>query len=76
MTEQERADAQDLAGVLAKEIQAEDLKVSGYNIGANCGATAGQTVMHAHLQHIPRRKGDVNDPRGGVRGAIPSKMAY
>jgi ATP adenylyltransferase len=76
MTEQERADAHDLARVLAKEIQAEDLKVSGYNIGANCGATAGQTVMHAHLHLIPRRKGDVNDPRGGVRGAIPSKMAY
>jgi hypothetical protein len=25
---------------------------------------------------IPRRKGDVNEPRGGVRGVIPEKQIY
>jgi diadenosine tetraphosphate (Ap4A) HIT family hydrolase len=45
----------------------------GYNIGANCGAAGGQTVMHAHIHIIPRFNGDVPDPRGGVRGVIPEK---
>lgn len=48
----------------------------GYNIGANCGAVAGQTVMHLHMHLIPRYKGDMDDPRGGVRGVIPSKQKY
>ena len=38
--------------------------------------SAGQTVMHAHWHLIPRRKGDMPDPRGGVRGVIPSRMRY
>ena len=42
--------------------------------GINAGASAGQTVSHVHL--IPRRDGDVVDPRGGVRGVIPSKQRY
>ena len=37
---------------------------------------AWQTVMHAHWHLIPRRKGDVSDPRGGVRGVISSRMRY
>ena len=49
---------------------------SGYNIGANCGKSAGQTVMHCHIHIIPRYDGDVEDPRGGVRGVIPSKQKY
>ena len=49
---------------------------SGYNIGVNCGKSAGQTVMHCHIHIIPRYDGDVEDPRGGVRGAIPSKQKY
>lgn len=48
----------------------------GYNIGANCGIAAGQTVPHLHLHLIPRYKGDMEDPRGGVRGVIPSKQKY
>ncbi len=36
----------------------------------------GQTVMHAHIHLIPRRDGDVEDPRGGVRGCVPGKMGY
>lgn len=55
-----------------------DLECSphGYNIGANCGEAAGQTVMHLHLHLIPRYHGDMENPRGGVRGVIPSKQKY
>lgn len=43
----------------------------GYNLGANCGEVAGQTVMHLHFHLIPRYRGDMEDPKGGVRGVIP-----
>jgi len=48
----------------------------GYNIGANCGEVAGQSVMHLHVHLIPRYQGDMEDPKGGVRGVIPSKQKY
>ncbi len=48
----------------------------GYNIGINNGEAAGQTVMHLHVHLIPRYKGDMPNPRGGVRGVIPGKQKY
>lgn len=39
----------------------------GYNIGINCGEAAGQTIFHLHIHIIPRYKGDVENPRGGIR---------
>jgi diadenosine tetraphosphate (Ap4A) HIT family hydrolase len=48
----------------------------GYNIGVNVGEAAGQTVMHLHVHVIPRYAGDVADPRGGVRGAVPERRVY
>jgi diadenosine tetraphosphate (Ap4A) HIT family hydrolase len=42
----------------------------------NCGVFAGQSVMHAHIHLIPRYRGDVADPRGGVRNIIPHKAHY
>ena len=54
----------------------KDNSITGFNIGINQGETAGQTVMHLHIHLIPRRKGDIEDPRGGVRGVIPSKQKY
>jgi diadenosine tetraphosphate (Ap4A) HIT family hydrolase len=51
-------------------------KPDGYNIGINCGETAGQTVMHCHIHIIPRYNGDCENPRGGVRGVIPEKQHY
>lgn len=45
----------------------------GFNVGANCGLAAGQSVWHAHIHVIPRYKGDVADPLGGVRNVIPRK---
>ena len=48
----------------------------GYNVGFNAGEAAGQTVFHLHVHVIPRFRGDVEDPRGGVRHVIPEKAAY
>ena len=48
----------------------------GFNVGFNDGAAAGQTVAHAHIHVIPRRAGDVPDPRGGIRWIIPDKAPY
>lgn len=52
------------------------LQPTGYNIGANVGRDAGQTVMHVHIHVIPRYRGDSDDPTGGVRGVIPGKARY
>ena len=49
---------------------------SGYNIGININEAAGQTISHAHIHLIPRYTGDVNNPRGGVRGVIPLNQDY
>jgi diadenosine tetraphosphate (Ap4A) HIT family hydrolase len=48
----------------------------GYNMGINDGEAAGQTVMHLHLHLIPRYRGDVANPRGGIRHCIPGKGHY
>ena len=53
-----------------------DDAVTAFNIGINAGQEAGQTIFHCHLHLIPRRKGDVEEPRGGVRGVIPEKQKY
>ena len=48
----------------------------GFNVGINIGEAAGQSVFHCHMHLIPRYKGDVPNPKGGVRGVIPSKKKY
>jgi len=48
----------------------------GYNIGVNVNEAAGQSVLHVHMHLIPRYKGDVENPRDGVRGVIPEKQNY
>jgi diadenosine tetraphosphate (Ap4A) HIT family hydrolase len=53
-----------------------DASIDGFNIGMNSGRSAGQTVFHCHIHLIPRRSGDMADPRGGVRGVIPGKQKY
>ena len=62
-----REEARRLAGVS---------DVEGVNVGVNSGAAAGQTVGHAHVHVIPRRVGDVADPKGGVRWVIPGRADY
>ena len=76
LTLEERRDAEALILSLRKRILKSDPTVTGFNIGVNCGVSAGQTIMHAHIHLIPRRDGDIPNPRGGVRGVIPDKMAY
>ena len=53
-----------------------DFSPDGYNVGINVNEAAGQTVFHVHMHLIPRYKGDVENPRGGVRGVIPDKQKY
>jgi ATP adenylyltransferase len=55
---------------------AEDTAIQGFNVGMNCGETAGQTIMRCHVHLIPRRAGDIDQPRGGIRAVIPGKAAY
>jgi diadenosine tetraphosphate (Ap4A) HIT family hydrolase len=48
----------------------------GYNIGVNVGLAAGQSIYHVHIHVIPRYKGDVENPQGGVRHVIPRNAHY
>jgi diadenosine tetraphosphate (Ap4A) HIT family hydrolase len=45
-------------------------------VGVNVGEAGGQTIAHAHLHVIPRYRGDVVDPRGGIRAVIPAMARY
>jgi len=58
------------------KIEQRDSTVVGFNIGMNNGEVAGQTIFHCHIHLIPRRTGDVENPRGGVRHIIPGKGYY
>ena len=76
----------DLSGIEKRDIWelSEKVKIlienqfspDGINIGINIGEYAGQTIPHCHIHIIPRYSGDVIDPKGGVRGVIPSKQKY
>lgn len=61
----------ELMRAFAKQIMNADGLVSGFNIGVNAGRIAGQSMFHCHIHLIPRRPGDVESPRGGVRHLIP-----
>lgn len=76
LTQQELLACDDLLKALKTEIQQLDSSVTGFNIGMNAGEAAGQTIFHCHIHLIPRRVGDVEKPRGGIRHLIPGKGAY
>jgi ATP adenylyltransferase len=76
LSAQEREDCHQLLVESKAQILKKDATVDGFNIGINSGESAGQTVFHCHIHLIPRRTGDTANPRGGVRGVIPSKAAY
>lgn len=76
LTDQEREACHQLMVEMREKIQHQDESVDGFNIGMNNGQSAGQTVFHCHIHLIPRRLGDADDPRGGVRGVIPEKQKY
>lgn len=74
-THEERAALLELVDA-GKALLDERFGPDGYNVGINVGDAAGQTVMHLHVHLIPRYRGDVPEPRGGVRGVIPARQSY
>ncbi len=73
---EETGDLFQLAKKVSVELRQDDKRISGFNIGFNVGATAGQSVDHAHLHVIPRRAGDVENPRGGIRQILNDPSGY
>jgi diadenosine tetraphosphate (Ap4A) HIT family hydrolase len=59
-----------------KGIVQEKYNPAGFNVGININEAAGQTVPHVHIHLIPRYEGDVEEPRGGVRGVVPGRKVY
>ena len=59
-----------------KKLLDAEFNPDGYNIGVNVGQPAGQSIFHVHIHIIPRYKGDVENPQGGVRHVIPKKGHY
>jgi len=76
LTADELLACDELLRSFAAEIKLRDPTVEGFNIGINAGAAAGQTIFHCHIHLIPRRNGDVENPRGGIRHLIPGKGYY
>ena len=76
LTEEETAAMFELLHLQKEDLKNKDSSITGFNIGINDGEDAGQTIMHCHIHLIPRRSGDMEDPRGGVRGVIPEKQSY
>jgi diadenosine tetraphosphate (Ap4A) HIT family hydrolase len=69
LTRPERNSCDTLLRKMKEAIAHDDSNVEGFNVGTNAGEVAGQTVLHAHIHLIPRKRGDVERPRGGVRHA-------
>ncbi len=76
LTTAEMTEAWQLIQQLTTELLHQDATITGFNIGMNCGYDAGQSIFHSHIHLIPRRQGDMENPRGGVRGVIPVKQHY
>jgi diadenosine tetraphosphate (Ap4A) HIT family hydrolase len=62
--------------IKTKEVIDKKYHPDAYNVGLNEGLDAGRTVHHLHVHVIPRYKGDVENPRGGIRNIIPGKGNY
>ncbi len=76
LTDEEWSAILHLAREQAAVLMQEDPTIDGFNLGINDGLSAGQSIFHVHVHLIPRRKGDVPFPRGGVRGILPGKADY
>ena len=76
LTKDEMSDLNEVLKKQKKELKNLDKEISAFNVGVNIGKDAGQSIMHCHIHLIPRRKNDVDNPQGGVRGVIPSKQHY
>ena len=76
LTREELLACDDLLRQARAALKSEDPAIGGFNIGVNVGSVAGQTILHCHFHLIPRRTGDVVNPRGGVRHIVPGKGDY
>lgn len=76
LSKEELLACNDLLRIVKEEILARDTSVKGFNVGANSGLVAGQSIFHCHIHLIPRREGDVPNPKGGIRHVIPGKGVY
>lgn len=76
MSAAEHAAIQQLLGRVREGLMDEDRRIIGFNIGVNVGRDAGQTIFHCHVHLIPRRRGDVEVPRGGIRRFWPGHQPY
>ncbi len=76
LSDDERSELNRVVVEVAESLVSEDGAIEGFNLGANVNEVAGQTVLHFHYHVIPRRLGDIADPRGGIRGVIPDKQKY
>jgi diadenosine tetraphosphate (Ap4A) HIT family hydrolase len=75
LTDPEKKSLTDAIDIAKQKIELE-YNPDGYNIGMNCGDSAGQTIFHFHCHVIPRYNGDMEDPRGGIRHCIEGKGYY
>ena len=75
LTRDEVLEMQEMLWYVKKVID-ERYHPDGYNIGVNVNESAGQSIFHVHMHLIPRYKGDMENPKGGVRGVIPCKQKY
>jgi diadenosine tetraphosphate (Ap4A) HIT family hydrolase len=66
----------DLLVEMKTKIMEADSTVTGFNVGINIGKDAGQSIFHCHIHLIPRRKGDSENPKGGVRAVMSGKQNY
>ena len=76
LTNDELLACNDLIKIVKHEIMNKDKGVVAFNIGTNIGEVSGQSIMHCHIHLIPRRKGDVENPQGGVRAVISKNQHY
>ena len=76
LTNEELLACNDLIKKIKKEVSKKDKNIEAFNIGTNAGKISGQSIMHCHIHLIPRRRGDVQNPQGGVRSVIPKKQYY
>ena len=76
LTDAEHMDCINLIHAIKVVLCKLDDTITGFNVGTNVGTDAGQSIFHCHIHLIPRRNGDTENPRGGIRRVISKKGVY